>query len=81
MIDYFRENMSYFGLMSKVRRFPKNITPERIIYGEDKDQYYLYYEPQKILSDKVIVWIHGGGWNAGDPDFFDYVGQRFAMEG
>lgn len=81
MIDYFRENMSYFGLMSKVRRFPKNITPERIIYGEDKDQYYLYYEPQKILSDKAIVWIHGGGWNAGDPDFFDYVGQRFAMEG
>lgn len=29
----------------------------------------------------MILYIHGGGWNAGSPEFFDFVGQRFAQEG
>ena len=34
-----------------------------------------------VKSSKVIVWIHGGGWNAGTPVYFDYVGQCVAKEG
>ncbi|MCR4715403.1 MAG: alpha/beta hydrolase [Treponemataceae bacterium] len=41
----------------------------------NKDMYFLYYEPNTVTSDKIIVWVHGGGWNAGNPKFFDYVGQ------
>lgn len=46
-----------------------------------KDMYFLYYEPKNVISDKIIVWVHGGGWNAGDPKFFDYVGQCVAGAG
>ena len=33
------------------------------------------------MKDKVIVWIHGGGWDSGSPSGFEYVGQSFALEG
>lgn len=57
------------------------IRPERVSYGPDKHQYFLYYEPKEALSDKIIYWVHGGGWNAGNPKIFDYVGQAIAAEG
>jgi acetyl esterase/lipase len=59
----------------------KKYTPSYVSFGQDKDQYFLYYEPQNPISDKIIVWIHGGGWNAGNPKFFDYVGQNVADQG
>lgn len=79
--DYIRENLSYGAIFRKLKKIPKKYTPQRIDYGEDKDQYFLYYEPEEIKSDKIIFWVHGGGWNAGDPDYFDYVGQCFASHG
>ena len=81
MNDYIRESLSYFGLFRKVYRAKKNIKPAEISYGGDKDQYFLYYEPKKVLSGKIIVWVHGGGWNAGNPKFFDYVGQCVCDKG
>ena len=57
------------------------VKPEKVIYGEDREQYFLYYEPNCIKSDKVIFYIHGGGWNVGSPLFFDFVGQIFVKEG
>ena len=29
----------------------------------------------------MIVWVHGGGWNAGSPSYFDFVGQCIAKAG
>ena len=81
MNDYLRESLSYFGLYKKMFQQKKIVKPEYVSYGEDKEQYFLYYEPQKTVSDKIIFWVHGGGWNAGSPKFFDYVGQRMAKEG
>ena len=82
MIDYIRENLSYypifFRLLFKVK---KEFTPEFVSYGEDKEQYFLYYEPENPISDKIVFWIHGGGWNAGNPKAFDYVGQCMAKYG
>ena len=52
-----------------------------ISYGSNKEQYFLYYEPDKVTSEKIIVWVHGGGWNAGNPKFFDYVGQCVCDQG
>ena len=81
MNDFLRESFSYSAIYKEIGKVPKIITPEKISYGSDKNQYYYYYEPDKVKSDKVIVWIHGGGWNAGTPEDFDYMGQRFAEEG
>lgn len=82
MIDYIRENLSYYPIYWRLlTKTKKEITPEYVSYGEDKEQYFLYYEPAKPVSDKVVVWVHGGGWNAGNPKFFDYVGQTMARAG
>ena len=82
MIDYIRENLSYYPLFWKLLfETKKDITPERVDFGSDKEQYFLYYEPAKPVSDKIVVWIHGGGWNAGNPNQFDYVGQFMAKAG
>ena len=82
MIDSIRENLSYYPLYYRLLfKTKKEFTPERVSYGDLKDQYFLYYEPVQAVSDKVIFWVHGGGWNAGNPKFFDYVGQTMARAG
>lgn len=81
MNDSLRESFSYFGLYKKMIHARKNIIPESVSFGNDKDQYFLYYEPDNIVSDKIIIWVHGGGWNAGTPKYFDFVGQCIANAG
>ena len=81
MNDYWRESLSYFGLYRKMFQVKKKYEPESVPYGKDKEQYFLYYEPERIKSDKIIVWVHGGGWNAGNPRFFDFVGQCVCSQG
>ena len=81
MNDYLRESLSYFGLYRKMFRIKKKYKPSEVSYGRNKEQYFLYYEPKKVISDKIIVWVHGGGWNAGNPKFFDYVGQCICDQG
>ena len=81
MDDSIRESFSYFGLYRKMLRVKKSIVPELVSFGQDKDQYFLYYEPEHTVSDKIIVWVHGGGWNAGTPKYFDFAGQCVANAG
>ena len=81
MNDSLRESLSYFELYMKMFSVKKTVKPEYISFGEHKDQYFLYYEPTNVISDKIIVWVHGGGWNAGSPKFFDFVGQAMAGYG
>ena len=81
MKDSTRENLSYFGLFRRLASAKKIIEPEKVLFGSHKDQYFYFYEPKEVKSDKVIVWVHGGGWNSGCPKDFDYVGQHIAQEG
>lgn len=81
MNDSMRESLSYFGLYRKILQVKKIHKPQCVSFGRDKNQYFLYYEPEKPVSDKVIIWIHGGGWNAGTPKYFDFVGQCVAKAG
>ena len=81
MYDSIRESFSYLGLYRKMLRVKKNIVPESVSFGTDSDQYFLYYEPKHTVSDKLIMWVHGGGWNAGTPKYFDFVGQCVANAG
>lgn len=81
MNDYLRESLSYFELYRKMFQVKKKYKPVTVSYGENKEQYFLYYEPDRIISDKIIVWVHGGGWNAGNHKFFDSVGQCVCEQG
>lgn len=81
MNDSLRESLSYWGLYRKIFQVKKEIKPQAVSFGNDKQQYFLYYEPKNITSDKVILWVHGGGWNAGSPKYFDFVGQCVAKNG
>ncbi len=81
MNDYLRESLSYFGLYRKMFQVKKKVTPVSVSYGKNRNQYFLYHEPDRIISNKIIVWVHGGGWNAGNPRFFDYVGQSVCGQG
>lgn len=81
MNDSVRESLSYFGLYGKMLQVKKIYKPQIVWFGRDKNQYFLYYDPGKPVSDKVIIWIHGGGWNAGTPKYFDFVGQCAAKAG
>lgn len=81
MNDFLRESFSYSKIFKEIRKIERKIDPERIAYGSETNQYFLYYEPCQLLSDKIIIWVHGGGWNAGSPEDFDYIGQKIAGEG
>lgn len=81
MRDSVRESLSYWGLYRKVLRAKKVLRPQFVSFGKNKHQYFLYYEPKNVISNKVILWVHGGGWNAGTPRMFDFVGQCVAKEG
>lgn len=85
MRDYLREMCSYPGLYYRLAKVKKIIIPAQIPYGNDKNQYFLHFAPDSTpsvpIKNKVIIWIHGGGWNAGTPKDFTYVGQSFALEG
>lgn len=81
MMDYLREMASYPGLYRRIAKTEKTVAPERVSFGSDKNQYLLHFAPKSEAKRTIVVWIHGGGWNAGTPDDFLFVGQRFALEG
>lgn len=79
--DLLREFMSYPSLYGKILRHRDSILPQKLTFGEEKDQYILHFAPQKAAKRPVIFYLHGGGWNSGNPLFFRFIGQRFAQEG
>ena len=81
MKDAVRESLSYWGLFGKMLQVKKEVEPKCIPFGGHKHQYFLYYEPKNIKSNTIIMWVHGGGWNAGTPKQFDFVGQCAAKNG
>jgi len=57
------------------------ISAEKYTYGDERGQYILYFAPSEIPQSHVIVYIHGGGWIAGSPQRYKYIGQKFADMG
>ena len=42
------------------------------------------YAPKRAGSARgypVVMFIHGGGWNSGDKNFYSFVGRRLAKQG
>jgi acetyl esterase/lipase len=57
------------------------IVAEEYKYGEERGQYILYFAPVIRAKELVIVYIHGGGWIAGSPERYKFIGQKFAEMG
>jgi hypothetical protein len=54
---------------------------EKHSFGRDSKQYYLYFEPSGAIKQRIIVYIHGGGWMAGSPNQYKYIGKKFSDMG
>ncbi len=64
------------------QRKKKGLKKEKIYFGEDYGQYVLFFHPyQAIKKDKLIFFIHGGGWIFGLPDIYRFIGYFFARIG
>ncbi len=53
-----------------------------IVYGEDKIQKLDIYQPTQPCDHcPVLIWIHGGAWNSGEKEEYQFVGEAFASAG
>ncbi|MEL6718989.1 MAG: alpha/beta hydrolase [Bacteroidota bacterium] len=52
-------------------------------YGEQRRQYLLFIKPhnQKITKKNIIIYLHGGAWLLGKPEFFRPNAQSFIEQG
>ena len=61
--------------------FPKpDLVEEKIRYGPDPQQIALLVWPGKpeLRRRSAVLFLHGGGWNSGNPLLFRFVGHFFA---
>ncbi len=67
------EGMRFPAWSFKMKRFPGNgLIPEKHAFGDHNRQYLIHYRPQlgKVVQEQVVVYIHGGGWQFGNPEMF-----------
>lgn len=59
------------------------VLAERASYGSNPKQYLTVYTPDQPSSEPlpVILFVHGGSWNKGDPEDYGFVGRSFVPEG
>ncbi|MDA0915599.1 MAG: alpha/beta hydrolase [Proteobacteria bacterium] len=59
------------------------VLAERVSYGPNDKQYISVYTPKDLVAEPlpVIVFVHGGSWNKGDPENYSFIGRAFAPEG
>ena len=59
------------------------VLAERVSYGPSEKQYLAVYTPGQPASEPmpVILFVHGGSWNKGDPEDYGFVGRSFVPEG
>lgn len=80
MNDTLREYLSYGSIIKPLLKVEKTLKPKKVQWG-GKSQYFLFYKSPQPVSDTLVVYIHGGGWNSRSPEFFHFIGQKIALEG
>lgn len=80
MNDTAREYLSYWKFIIPLLKVKKTIKTDEVMWG-NKDQYFLYFPAAGVKKDKLIIYIHGGGWNSHSPKQDFYIGQNIAMQG
>ncbi|AOO81192.1 alpha/beta hydrolase [Bosea vaviloviae] len=46
-----------------------------VSYGESARQYYDLFKPQAVRGEAIVMFIHGGYWQALDPSFFSHMAR------
>lgn len=67
------EGMRFPAWSFKMKRYPDHgLDPDKYHYGQHQRQYLIHYRPENGNSHKehVVVYIHGGGWQFGNPEMF-----------
>ncbi len=80
MNDTFREYTSYGKVVLPLLKLKHVIKPVLRQWG-NKDQYFLFFRAPKAREKKLVIYLHGGGWNSNSPKLHYYIGQKFATEG
>ncbi len=80
MNDTLREYCSYWKFIIPMLKVKKVINPQELKWG-DKNQYFLFFKSPHKKEDKLIIYIHGGGWNSNTPKKHHFIGQKIALEG
>ncbi|AOT69971.1 alpha/beta hydrolase [Geosporobacter ferrireducens] len=64
------------------QRKKKGIRVEKIYFGKDHGQYVLFFHSDdRRKRNKLIFFVHGGGWIFGLPDIYRFIGYFFARTG
>lgn len=68
------EGLRFPAWTYRMKRYPQNgLVPHRHDYGEHQRQYLIHYKPKSINTKNhqhIVVYIHGGGWQFGNPEMF-----------
>lgn len=59
------------------------VLAETVSYGSSDKQYLTVYAPEEPSEEllPVILFVHGGSWNWGDPGDYGFIGRAFVPEG
>lgn len=80
--DYLTTFLLIIKAKLKNRKLAENLQPKKFSYGEDQRQYLLWYKSQiEKNRNNIIFFIHGGGWNKGNPNFFKFIAHYFTKLG
>ena len=67
------EGLRFPAWSYRMKKYPDNgLKPNRHEYGDHHRQYLIHYKPSNKDDSPphVVVYVHGGGWQFGNPEMF-----------
>lgn len=70
-------------IVSNLLTSKKNLITHKIRFGKKWRQYFLLHLPkhQEVTKDHIVLFFHGGGWMAGNPELIQSEAQILANHG
>ena len=81
MHENLREFSSYMSSIIPIMRVRMIVQPNRVNFGDNKAQFFMYYPTPVSSQETLVIYIHGDGWNSGSPSDFHFIGQNIALQG
>ena len=80
MNDTLREYLSYGKLIIPMIKTRREITPEKVQWG-DREQYFSIFRAPHRKYNTLVIYINGGGWQSNSPENHYFIGQKIAQNG
>ncbi len=72
----------YFaGWIARSKTLRQEHPPQRIMLGDNAREFVDLYIPDKLRSDQLQLFIHGGYWQSQHPDSFSFLAKPFLEKG